>query len=362
MVAHTQTSFTYTPWSPSEEASRYDDYRYKLLCYAILAPNTHNTQPWKIVLQERDSLMLYIDTNCLLPATDPDNRSIYMSQGTFLEYLIIAANGFGYSTTVSLFPQGEDTLDNTGQSPIAHVHFHRTDPRPNHLFDYLALRCTDHTVFDETALPAATFQALKEVSLNECFVQFFDDAKTRKEIAMLLKSAMRVQTTTAGTHQETIDMFRFKEDQKHKYQDGYSFEDMGLSGLKLKLANRFMTRKIAKSTFFKGRIVQATSNMAHSAPLFGVIYTAKNTRKDQVLAGQLFSRFNLNATKLGLGFQPMTHILQGYNALEPIRNQFKSTIAYKDKDYMPQTIFRIGKGSAKSHTKRRTLRSFIQHS
>ncbi len=45
-------------WEPEREAKRYDDIRLKVLSYAILAPNPHNRQAWKIELKGADEILL----------------------------------------------------------------------------------------------------------------------------------------------------------------------------------------------------------------------------------------------------------------------------------------------------------------
>ena len=61
----------------------------KLISYALLAPNSHNIQPWLLKLTGENSFDLYVDQTRLLPKTDPPSRQIHISQGTFLEYLKI---------------------------------------------------------------------------------------------------------------------------------------------------------------------------------------------------------------------------------------------------------------------------------
>ncbi len=51
----------------------------------VLAPSSHNRQPWQVDLREPDAITLYVDRERLLPETDPWFRQIVVSQGTFLE-------------------------------------------------------------------------------------------------------------------------------------------------------------------------------------------------------------------------------------------------------------------------------------
>ena len=87
--AATRTPQTaYLPWS---RAGSYDDPRMRALSWALLAPNPHNRQPWLADLSEDGAITLHVDTDRLLPHTDPFNRQITIGLGCFLELLRMAA-------------------------------------------------------------------------------------------------------------------------------------------------------------------------------------------------------------------------------------------------------------------------------
>ena len=57
------------PWSHA--GSSYKEPRKRALSYAILAPNPHNRQPWLVDLGKPDQVILTVDTEKVLPHTDP---------------------------------------------------------------------------------------------------------------------------------------------------------------------------------------------------------------------------------------------------------------------------------------------------
>ena len=73
-----------------------------VLSYAILAPSAHNLQSWKIQMSGNDSILLFCDTTRLLPQTDPLNRQIMLTQGTFLEFFKIICMSYAITMTRSL--------------------------------------------------------------------------------------------------------------------------------------------------------------------------------------------------------------------------------------------------------------------
>ena len=65
-----------------------------LLRYAILAPSSHNTQPW--LFDVRDSeFELWVDMSRALPHSDPTGREMYLSLGCCLGNFLLAAESFG---------------------------------------------------------------------------------------------------------------------------------------------------------------------------------------------------------------------------------------------------------------------------
>ena len=54
-----------------------------LLNYAILAPSSHNSQPWKFNVSD-DEISLYADRSRWLSVADADKREVYISLGAAL--------------------------------------------------------------------------------------------------------------------------------------------------------------------------------------------------------------------------------------------------------------------------------------
>jgi len=78
-----------------------------LLQYAILAPSTHNTQPWLFKIRG-DALVLYADRSRALPVVDPASRALTISCGAALFHLRITLRHFGYKGMVETFPNPID--------------------------------------------------------------------------------------------------------------------------------------------------------------------------------------------------------------------------------------------------------------
>ena len=91
------------------------------LGHAILAPNSHNRQPWLADLREPNTIVLFVDRERMLPETDPWFRQIVVSQGTFLELLVIALRERGIEPRVEVFPDGDFAPRQVDGRPVARI-------------------------------------------------------------------------------------------------------------------------------------------------------------------------------------------------------------------------------------------------
>jgi len=78
-----------------------------LLASAILAPSSHNTQPW-LFRAEGEHIDLLADRTRALPVNDPNDRELTISCGCALFNLRVAAAACGWQAHVTLAPDNAD--------------------------------------------------------------------------------------------------------------------------------------------------------------------------------------------------------------------------------------------------------------
>lgn len=350
----------YDIWDPASLISDAHLLAHKCLLYAVLSANTHNIQPWKFKLSSEGVILLYIDHLRLLPDTDPDLRHIYISQGTFLETLSIAASHFGAVARIDFFPNGEDSIEDTGNNPIAAVTIVRTNVSEDSLFGQISRRFTSHSVFTKDSVSMQQQEKISGCHTVDRFeVRIISDASILSKINKLLIEAMSIQTAIDKTHEETIKMMRYGHKSAIFLRDGFSFADLGVSGFKLFLLERIATESFVRSSFFKKNIVRGVTAMAHSAQAYGAIYSPLDDRIDQVVAGQILTRVYLTVCKEGLALQPMDHVLQKYKELQAVESQMLKLLEYNG--MVPQCFFRVGVSAHRKpqHTPRRQFSEML---
>ena len=98
-----------------------------LVRYAVLAPSSHNTQPWRFHIAA-DRIDLFLDESRWLKVADADQRELHISLGCALENLLVAAEHFGLGPQTE-YPSGSVRCES---SKNGGWHFIHADAGLNH--------------------------------------------------------------------------------------------------------------------------------------------------------------------------------------------------------------------------------------
>lgn len=282
------------PWSV---AGQYSDPRLNALSFALLAPNPHNLQPWKVSLEGDDAVILYQDGTRRLPHTDPFDRQITIGLGCFLEQMVLAAGAEGVAVDLTLFPQGEN-------GPIAQAVFvsgGTADP----LFDHVMERRSCKEPFASTALTDAHANEL------ELFADIYTDETTVNVLKALTLGAWDVEAKTSRTMQESIDLMRFGKAEINQNPDGIDLGGPFLESLMLAgLLNRELLADPQSEGSKQG--AQIYTEMLNATPAYAALISKGNERVDQIEIGRRWLRLNLKCAALGVSIHPVSQCLQEY--------------------------------------------------
>jgi hypothetical protein len=311
--------------APWERAGQYDDPIMRALSWAILAPNSHNLQPWKVDLSNPVQAVLYPDLDRLLPETDPFNRQITISLGCFLEMLRMAALQDGLAVEVDLFPEGEDPAG-LDERPAAICRFVPTTEAPDPLFAHAAVRRSNKEPYDMTRpVPADVLARIASVA-QFTQVGLTDDPAQVAELRDLCVRAMEIEIDTPHTFNESVEVFRIGRREVDANPDGIEFhgtmfETMRLFGM--------FTREAAgdpdSTAFQQGKAAVLEPIGTAVAHIWSV--TPDNTRATQIAAGRDWLRLNLAAVAEGVGFHPLSQPLQEYPEMQEIYDEMHARFA-----------------------------------
>lgn len=78
----------------------------EIVKYGLLAPSSHNTQPWKFLV-EKEHIKILPDYSRSLPYSDRYNRAFFTTLGCAWANCEIAAHHFGYKVNSTILPEDE---------------------------------------------------------------------------------------------------------------------------------------------------------------------------------------------------------------------------------------------------------------
>ena len=196
-----------------------------LLRYAILAPSTRNSQPWKFALHE-NGIDVYADYGRRLPTADPGNRELLMSMGAAIMNLRVAAAHFRFACEVEYNHTGDS------ERPLAQVFLAAGMPGDAELaplFPELTRRRTNRHPFLVSRIAASVQQRLVAVGEGyQSTVEISTDGEINKAVAELVAEADRRLLADPEYRKDVAEWMR--SDQSDR-QDGLPAASLGSRGV-----------------------------------------------------------------------------------------------------------------------------------
>lgn len=302
----------------------------RLAHFARLAPSTHNSQPWRFVL-ERDAVDVFADLSRSLPAADGDRRELYLSVGCALETLLIAADYEGFGSELTYFPLEGD------ESYVCRVDIRRAGPkRASSAADLLHAvhsRHTNHRPFDpQRALPAPELARLRNAVDGE---------------------AVALHILDAPAVQPALEALLRRAEKRLLADPGYR-EELGRWIGAGALGTHWLLSKLGQLAIYSlpvgERLARTEAAWLASAPHVALLSTVDDSRLSQVRAGQAYARIALMAESHAIRNQPISPVLE----LAPTRAAVGTVFGVGAR--RPQHLFRLGYGEPERvRTTRRPL-------
>ncbi|GFP76220.1 Acg family FMN-binding oxidoreductase [Clostridium fungisolvens] len=352
------------PWGKSY-SDKFDDKRIKLISNGILAASGHNMQPWIIKLdQDKDVFYLYANSDLLTTEVDPFARQTMITQGTFLEYLVVSGEHFGYKVNIDFFPKGQYDEQNLASSmkekPVAKVTISEAKAKDSKLYDFMFLPDTNREIYEKTNLTKSQLDTLISLSEEDVKIETFDDENNLKRLGEYAIKGAEIEANIHRMNEESDKVFRVNEYEKNKYRYGYSFEGQNITGMKKYLMQGLITLipSINNEKASSDIYINSTKTAVENTPAYGMVITKNNSRIEQVKSGMVYSSLVLNAHDLGLVMQPLSQVLEEYSEMKDQYENFYKD--YAEKGDTIQMFFRIGKPTKEvPKSMRRDVMEFI---
>lgn len=315
-----------------KQGSPVEQFRF-LVRYAILAPSSHNTEPWKFSVCDR-GVVCSVDRSRWLRKADRDQRELYISLGCALENLLIAAEHYGYGHQIEWFPEGE------ASERVAQVQLEADGQpsglRPPELFSSITVRHTSHQLHESRAIAEGDLRKLRACCYEQgVLLHMASDARFLQRTAALVEQGDLIQFSDPAFRQELAGWIA-------RGVFGTPWLTSKLYAMAVRFVNIGRTQ------------ARRDADLVGSSPVIGVLSSSQADPGQQVRVGQVFERLALTAASMGIWTQPMSQLLE----VDQVRAELVRLLP--PGRMVPQHAFRMGYGPAeRRHTPRRKLEEVL---
>jgi nitroreductase len=297
---------------------------------AIAAPSIHNSQPW--LFRARGVVVdVLVDFRRHLAVTDPDRREMYVSVGAAVLNLRIAMLASGRQPVVRVLPDPDDPglAASVSVGPAVAV-----TPEVRELADAIPHRQTNRRPFGSTPIPPPILEKLTAAARAEAASLAVLDPATRAAVLSIARSA---------EHQQRVDP-RYRSELAEWTTAGRHRGDgvpPAAFGPRPELA------ALPLRDFDLGHTTDRRVARFEADPTIAVLYTACDSIRDWITAGQALERVLLTAAAHGLSSTPMTQVIEV--------PQLRHLLDAPDELNTVQSIVRLGYAGRGPRTPRRPL-------
>lgn len=294
-----------------------------LLRYAVLAPSTHNSQPWLFEIREA-SCRVFFDPARRLPEADPTGRDLFISMGCCLENFLLAAKYFGIFRDV-VYHKGEDNL-------VAEIFFSETsaasDASLEILLDAMTRRRNVRGKFAERRIPAEILSELSRLKYDDAVrAVFVEEREKIRALAMLTAEGLRMAYGRAN----------FRGEISRWVHHNFSGSRDGILGHSLRMPTpvSFLLPFLMRFFNIGGVLARLNFLSVASAPLVCVFFSQEDSQKTWLAVGQFAERLMLEFEARNVKSSIFVAAIEMGNLHEKIQEILKTS-------WIPQFLFCAG--------------------
>jgi len=306
--------------------------------YAILAPSSHNTQPWRFTVLDGE-LLLSADRSRHLPVIDAFDRELIISCGAALLNLRVVFGHFRIPVEITTFPQSSDP------DLVARIQFPGHGLPPSGLGDLIAaipLRATNRQAFTADEPPPDLIGRIRAAAeADGAVASCASSVDARLRVAGLIAEADRQQF---GDREFRHELARWIQPSRH--DDGMPAYSQGIAAL---TDAATPIAAMAIRTFDIGKGVAAShERLAQGSPLLVALSTTVDDNEAWLATGQALQRVLLAIVQAGYAASYLNQPIE----VPGLRVRLAALMGTAR---WPQVLLRVGRGPAVPHSPRRPL-------
>lgn len=298
-----------------------------LLKFAVLAPSTHNTQPWKVSIKD-DSCRVYIDLSRQLPEADKHKRDMYISLGTFMKNLEIASKALDVYKKIEVTDQKS--------THVATVYFRNLTTPPNdayknyrELLSALQTRSNYRGKFGKITINDKLKRELSGMCEKPLIMSLMFDKEIITELGDLTSSGLKAAYKNPRFRKEIGTRVNFNLSRKKTGIPGYS--------LRLPLIASFVIPKIMKVKDIGDKLAQLNYKSFVTSSGVVVISATKDDKVTWLKIGRSAQEVMIYLESKGICCSIFVAAIEN----EELNQKIKQAIGLKD-GLKPQFLFCLG--------------------
>ncbi len=296
-----------------------------LIRWAVLAPSSHNTQPWLFEVKQ-DAILVRPDLSRALPASDPTHRQLYLSLGAACANLKVAARFFGFQPVDELVP---GPTRRTLAKRVTLAETCSASAADGELFDAIPRRCSQRGPHTPRPLPADLRQAvLDEARRTGLELHLVEDRPRLAQLGALMYAVDRIILSDPGFTGELSEWVRPNSTDAADGMPGSGFNMPDLESRLFPMLVR--SGRMARLAAEADRLLFAEQTTA-----VGVISAATDDPAAWLAVGELFQLIALRATSLGLSANVLAGLVETRDFYRDLQNLVGA-------ESRPQLLFRLG--------------------
>jgi hypothetical protein len=309
----------------------------ELVRYATLAPNGHNTQPWKFAIKE-NAIEIHPDLTRHLPAVDPNERELWISLGCALENLIVSARATGYEAEVT-YPDAVDFI---------RIDLTTNAPQGGTLFDAIPLRQNIRSEYDGQPIKTSDLDDIQTLPLEPgVALHFVSSPADIEKVLEYVNQGNLIQYADQAFVDELIHWLRFNKKEALFSLDGLYSLCTGNPEVP-----GWLGRMIVAGIKPQGQ-ADADAKKLRSSPGAVVVASDSEDKTAWVRTGQVYERMALKMTSLNIKSAFLNQPIE----VTEVRGQFQNAMGLGTA--LPQLLVRFGYADVMPFSVRRAVEQVL---
>lgn len=296
-----------------------------LLNFAILAPSSHNSQPWSFLSDEK-TIRVYSENKRRLRVGDERDKLLFISIGCAIKNILVAADFYNLQSSVDFFPDPRE------ESLVAVINFSFNEQvelnKKDSLISYISERSVDRGKYFNKPIAPELTKIIEHLAQSLDFKINIVTGDSKNKISdWIVESSILLMNSSV-----------FRKELSHYVKNNFTKAKVGMPafGMGIPSLISFLVPFIIKYINLDKLSRRETENLLKKhTPAFVILSTKSDRRGDWLESGMIYQEIALNAERFGV----KTSIYAAPILHETYSNLIQNELAI---DFTPQVLFRVG--------------------